>query len=332
MSLAKWLDGGVDSDEFVTNPQLGRFLAGMSSEISVQYAEVIDQTEKYAKTYGKQNALEISYVFHVLAPFPPVHVRNSTKYEISLGIGNLTIVGQYVYHPDPKGHAAIQVATASGKMESGFDGGVRITVSLTNFAMVNTIDDVYVKFGVTEMSPFKIAASSVHETQLVLIAPPGDAGTVEVILYPTRLRSNSVSFQFKYADDRRPIILSLSPYLHYEAGGSVMHIRIKGLVFDDPSGDVTRAINVGVQSGDGLMPFFHPFSALVDFDVVELSFWYLVGSRALQRSSLHWGQRHRHPPISNMWLNRLESLILQVYIQVHYRVAEEILWYLSSKI
>jgi cysteine-rich repeat protein len=271
MSLAKWLDGGVDSVEFVTTPQVGRFLAGMSSEISVQYAEVIDQTRKYAKTYGKANALENSYVFHVLAPFPPVHVGNSQKYEISLGIGNLTIIGQYVYHPDPVGHAVIKVATASGKMESGLDGGVRITVSLTNFAMVDTINDVYVKFGVKEMSPFKIAESSVHETQLVIVAPPAGAGTVEVILYPTRLSSNSASFQFKYADDRKPIILSLSPHLHYEAGGSVMHIRIKGLVFDDPSGDVTREINVGVQSGGELTPVFHPFSALVDFDVVELS-------------------------------------------------------------
>ena len=279
MSLAKWLDGGVDSDEFVTTPQVGRFLAGMSSEISVQYAEVIDQTEKYAKTHGKQNALENSYVFHVLAPFSPVHVGNSTKYEISLGIGNLTIIGQYVYHPDPKGHAAIQVATASGKMESGLDGGVKITVSLTNFAMVDTIDDVFVKFGVTDMSPFRIAASSVHETQLVLVAPPGDAGTVEVILYPTRLSSNSASFQFKYADDRKAIILSLCPHLHYEGGGSAMHIRIKGLVFDDPSGDVTGAINVGVQSGDGLTPFFHPFSALVDFDIVELSFFVPPGTK-----------------------------------------------------
>ena len=293
MSLSKWLDGGENSDEFVTSPLIGSFLAGMSTEVAVQYSVVIDQTERYATNYGPENALETSYVFHVLAP--PAHIKDSQVYEISLSIGNLTMIGQYVYQPNPDGPAAIQVATASGKMESGLDGGVKITVSLTNFAMVDTVGDVYVKFGNTEMNPFRIAASGPEETQFVLVAPPGDAGQVEVIVYPTRLSSNNGSFHFKYVDDRKPIVLSLSPYLHYDAGGSTMHIRIKGLVFEDLSSDVREAINVGVRSGDGLIPVFHPFSAVVDVDHVELSILVPSGIQGIATVTISAGQKISDP-------------------------------------
>ena len=138
--------------------------------------------------------------------------------------------------------------------------------------IVNKIQDLIVNFGGIEMNPFRLVFSTVDATQLEIVAPPGEAGVVTVIVLPTRLNSNSFSFEFTYFDDRKPIIIDYSPFQFYEEGGDEMRIKIRGFVFDNPSNDVREEINIGVRNGLGLAPVLHPSEAVVDFDSVSLSF------------------------------------------------------------
>ena len=295
MSLSEWNAGGKDSSDFTSRPMVGSFLIGMSTKVSTQYTMVVEQAERYANNFGKANALQTAFIIHVLVPRAPIHISDPFASEILVIIGNVSLSAKYMYHPDPAGPLLMTVATASGRMQSGLGGGVRITLSLTNFAVIDTVEDIFIKFGSTEVRPFRLASSTRGETQLVIVAPPGDSGQVTVVVFATRLSSNSASFQFTYVDDRKPVVLSSSPFQFYQAGGAVMHVRVKGLVFDDSVLHVSKAIRIGTRSGEGLSPVIHPFEATADFDIVELSFYVPQGLHGMATFVISSGQMITDP-------------------------------------
>jgi len=295
MSLSEWKAGGKDSTQFVSQPLVGSFLAGMSSRVSAQYSMVVEQTEKYANNFEKSNALQSSFILHVLVPPAPAHMSDPSASKILMKIGNVSVTGKYVYQPDPTGSLVMQASTASGHMKSGLGGGVKIAVSLANFAMIDTVEAVHIEFGNIKMRPFRLISSTREETKLVIVAPQGDPGVITVVLYSTRLSSSSASFQFTYFDDRKPVVLSFSPFQFYEAGGAAMHVRVKGLVFHASVLDVRKAINVGTRSGQGLSFFTHPFEVTVDFDIVEFSFYVPQGLKGMATFIISSGQMTADP-------------------------------------
>ena len=108
-------------------------------------------------------------------------------------------------------------------------GNVRVTVVLTNFAIVYKGSDISVTFGAEPLGVSRLASSSSTETKFYLIVPPSLPATLQVKIAPSSAPGNEAKFDFTYWDDRMPVLESISPYLVYETGGMPINMTVMDL-------------------------------------------------------------------------------------------------------
>lgn len=110
--------------------------------------------------------------------------------------------------------------TPSGAAEDGMSGGAILTVTMRDFSVVESVEDVIVEWDGEPVEVFELVQSTVARTVFKLLVPSYEIPVqVAVDVFPAFAENNRGTFDFQYNDDRSPEIVDFAPPRGYADGG-----------------------------------------------------------------------------------------------------------------
>jgi cysteine-rich repeat protein len=219
LSVAEFEAKGTKHSQAMNLPALASWFLGLSQYFSDQYDKVVKDTANAVLDTAFNPTASMKVAAVAFVSVPKLAVGDA---QVMCNAGEAVVYGNFKVVSAPRGAAEVsRAATDDGDLRSGMGGGVKIAITLVNFAIVYKGSEISVMFGDEPLAVSRLAYSTAEETKCYIIVPPSLPRELAVQISPSSVPANKASFSFTYFDDRVPVIEALGPYLVYETGGKM---------------------------------------------------------------------------------------------------------------
>ena len=271
ITLKDWKAGVGNSayDTLRGTTLMSNFFSTITVERRAQIEEVVEGLDKNLQILGLATAADKAFIVFFRAPgsLGPTDATRTTSFTVSAQSRSAS--SSYTLFANPVGPAVVLRALPT---TGSIVGGRRVSVTLSNFLIVNTAADFRIVIGglLANLDTANIQKSNNEVTELTFITPPfGRAGQVTVEIFPEILKGNQAEFDFTYQPKVLPGIPDVLQEEVYTTGGETVTITVTNFGFAEM---LPQDAVISVQQGENDKILLTGFSATYDTESKSSTF------------------------------------------------------------